>query len=62
MRPGVATLVDFQDWLAAQPGGELDPLKREDGLHFRDEYAPTIGAWLGPQLVDLARTGVPAPG
>ncbi len=61
LRPGVATLIDFQGWLAAQPGGELDPAKREDGLHFYDEYSPVIGSWLGPQLVELARTGLPAP-
>ena len=57
LRPGVATLVDFQAWLAAQPGGELDPAKREDGLHFYDEYSPAIGEWLGPQLLELARNG-----
>ncbi len=57
----MATLIDFQGWLAAQPGGELDPAKREDGLHFYDEFAPTIGAWLGPQVLDLARNGLPAP-
>ena len=62
LRPGVATLVDFQGWLASQPGGELDPAKRSDGLHFYDSYAPTMGTWLGPQLVDLARNGIPAPG
>ncbi|MFV0318179.1 MAG: acyltransferase family protein [Microthrixaceae bacterium] len=61
MRPGVATLVDFQGWLAGQPGGELDPLKREDGLHFRDEYSPNIANWLGPQLVELSRTGIQPP-
>ncbi len=61
LRPGVAAVVDFQSWLAAQPGGEADPEKRVDGLHFRDSYVPTIGAWMGPQLVALARTGPPPP-
>jgi peptidoglycan/LPS O-acetylase OafA/YrhL len=60
-RPGVATLVDFQAWLAARPGGELDPAKRTDGLHFRDDWVANIGTWLGPQVVDLARSGQPAP-
>jgi peptidoglycan/LPS O-acetylase OafA/YrhL len=55
LRPGVATLIDLQAWLAAQPGGEVDPAKRPDGVHFTDEYSPEIGAWLGPQLVDVAR-------
>ena len=57
MRPGVATVIDVQSWLAQQPGGEQDPAKREDGLHFRDDYVPTVAAWLGPQLVRIARTG-----
>ncbi len=61
MRPGVAMLVDFQDWLAQQPGGELDPAKREDGLHFYDAYSPSIGAWLGPIVIDVAHNGVPPP-
>lgn len=61
MRPGVATLMDFQGWLASQPGGELDPAKRSDGLHFYDEYAPTIADWLAPQLIETARNGTPPP-
>ncbi|MFZ4517584.1 MAG: acyltransferase family protein [Microthrixaceae bacterium] len=59
-RPGVAQLVDLQGWLASQPGGELDPAKRDDGLHFRDDYAATVGGWFGPQLVAAARSGGPA--
>lgn len=61
LRPGVATLLDFQGWLASQPGGELDPAKRSDGLHFYDEYAPTIADWLAPQLVETAHNGIPPP-
>ena len=57
LRPGVAVLVDFQAWLAAQPGGELDPAKRTDGLHFEDAFSVQIGQWLGPQLLELARSG-----
>ena len=55
LRPGVATVADFQGWLATQPGGEIDASKRPDGLHFTDEYVPNIGAWLGPQVLDIAR-------
>ncbi|MGI9578180.1 MAG: SGNH hydrolase domain-containing protein, partial [Microthrixaceae bacterium] len=62
MRPGVATMVDFQAWLASQPGGELDPAKRSDGLHFEDGYSIQIGQWLGPQLLDRARNGLPTAG
>lgn len=55
-RPGVARIVDFQAWYAQQPGGEEDAARRPDGVHFADSYAPVIGAWLGPQLVQIART------
>lgn len=57
LRPGVAVVIDFQSWLAGQPGGELDTAKRKDGIHFFDEYYPKIGEWLGPQLVQVARSG-----
>jgi hypothetical protein len=53
LRPGVATLVDLQAWLAAQPGGEMDPGKRPDGIHFSDEYAPNVADWLGPELTRI---------
>jgi hypothetical protein len=56
-RPDVTVVVDLQSWLAGQPGGELDAAKRKDGLHFQDEYVPTIAAWLGPELAKVARTG-----
>lgn len=63
LRPGTAVVIDLQGWLAQQPGGELDPTKRQDGIHFQDSYVPTIAAWLGPQLVSLARNGpVPVAG
>jgi hypothetical protein len=61
LRPGVATILDLQAWLASQPGGELDPAKRSDGLHFYDEYAPAIAEWLAPQVEQLARNGIPPP-
>jgi peptidoglycan/LPS O-acetylase OafA/YrhL len=53
-RPGVATVIDLQGWLAQLPGGEMDPAKRDDGIHFKDSFVPTIGAWLGPQLEQVA--------
>lgn len=58
-RPGVATVIDFQRWLADQPGGELDTAKRKDGIHFFDSYYPVIGAWLGPQLARIGHQGLP---
>lgn len=54
-RPGVARIVDFQAWYASLPGGEMDLSRRPDGLHFTDAFLPTIGTWLGPQLVEIAR-------
>lgn len=60
LRPGVTTVLDVQAWLAEQPGGEHDTAKRDDGLHFSDDYAPTIAAWMGPQLLQIARNGPPA--
>jgi hypothetical protein len=56
-RPGVATVIDLQGWLAQSPGGEFGPGKRDDGIHFTDAFAPTIGAWLGPQLETIAHGG-----
>jgi len=61
LRPETTAVIDLQGWLAQQPGGEMDPAKRQDGLHFWDAYVPTIGAWLGPQIVELGRTGPPPP-
>lgn len=57
LRPGVATLLDVRGWVAAQPGGEMDPAKRPDGIHFSDEYAPNVAAWMGPEIVRIARGG-----
>ena len=47
-------MIDLQGWLAQLPGGEMDPAKRDDGIHFKDSFVPTIGAWLGPQLGQIA--------
>ncbi len=55
MRPEVARLIDLQGWLRSQPGGESDPAKRPDGIHFTDDAASVVARWLGPQLVALAR-------
>lgn len=57
LRPGVVQLVDFQAWLQQQPGGEDDASIRPDGIHFTDEFAPTVGAWFGPELRRIAEGG-----
>jgi|GEM_PF-172906 len=57
LRPGVASLLEFGSWQAAQPGGELNAEVRPDGLHFTDSYSRVIGEWLGPELLRIARDG-----
>jgi len=57
LRPGVAQVLDFQGWLQQQPGGEEDTAKRPDGVHFTEEYLPTVGAWLGPEVRRIAEGG-----
>lgn len=51
LRPDVTSVVDLAGWVASQPGGELDPGKLKDGLHYTDEYLVQIGSWLGPELL-----------
>lgn len=55
LRPGVASVIDFQAWQATEPGGEMDPGRRPDGIHYTDEYVPEIGKWLGPKIVAIGR-------
>ncbi|MEX0767991.1 MAG: acyltransferase family protein, partial [Microthrixaceae bacterium] len=55
LRPGVAFLLDFASWQAAQPGGAVNPDVRPDGLHFTDDYSGVIADWLGPELLRVAR-------
>jgi hypothetical protein len=56
-RPGVASLVDLRSWVASQPGGEMDPAMRSDGIHFSDTFAPVVASWLGPEVLGVARGG-----
>jgi hypothetical protein len=51
LRPEVTSVVDAAGWVKSQPGGELDPNKLKDGLHYSDAYLLQIGAWLGPELL-----------
>lgn len=52
-RPGVA-VVDLAGYLAQLPGGELSARLRPDGVHFTQESAVEVAAWLGPELVAAA--------
>lgn len=54
LRPGVVVLVDVQGWTASQPGGEMSPDVRPDGVHFNDESSRALANWLGPQLTKIA--------
>jgi hypothetical protein len=58
LRPGVATIIDIRPWLTTLPGGEFDPAKRSDGIHFTDGFSREIGRWLAPQVVGIGRNGL----
>jgi hypothetical protein len=53
LRPGVATVFEFGAFVATQPGGEFGSNIREDGVHYLKQFAPAIGAWIGPRIADL---------
>lgn len=53
-REGVR-VVDFDAYLAARPGGEVDPTLRPDGVHLASVDFPDIAAW----LFDQARAAPP---
>jgi hypothetical protein len=55
LRPGVASIIDFQAWQTTQPGGEMDAARRPDGIHYTDAYLPEIGKWLGPKIAAIGR-------
>jgi peptidoglycan/LPS O-acetylase OafA/YrhL len=47
-------ILDIAAWMRAQPGGELAPSLRVDGVHFTEASTNTVAAWLGPQLLTAA--------
>ncbi len=47
-------ILDIAAWMQAQPGGELAPSLRVDGVHFTEASTDTVAAWLGPQLLAAA--------
>jgi len=49
-RPGRVVVVDLPGMLEAQPGGELDPDMRPDGLHLTDAAAARLADTLGPAI------------
>jgi hypothetical protein len=50
LRPDVTSVVDLAGWVAAQTGGELDPQKLKDGVHYNDAYLDVIGRWLDAEM------------
>lgn len=49
-----AEVLDLAGWMNTQPGGELDPSLRFDGVHFTEESTDRLAAWLGPVLLGVA--------
>lgn len=50
-RPGSVVLLDLAGWLRDQPGGEMDPTLRPDGIHFSTDVAEAVAeTWLGPEI------------
>lgn len=51
-----AGVIDLRRYMQSWPKGELDPVKRPDGIHPSDPEAANIAAWMGGQvLVDASR-------
>ena len=49
-----AEVLDLRRYMQAWPNGELDPVKRPDGIHPNELEAIVIGEWLGDQVVRIA--------
>jgi peptidoglycan/LPS O-acetylase OafA/YrhL len=45
------SIVDLPGWLRGQPGGEVDPGTRPDGVHFSVPGAAAFVDWLVPQIL-----------
>ena len=43
--------VDFAGYASRQPGGDLDPAFRPDGLNVSDDALPAASEWLGNELL-----------
>ncbi len=49
----LVNVLDLAGHMARQPGGELDPLGRSDGIHWTEAAADQLATWLGPQLIRI---------
>lgn len=48
---------DLDDWLASTPDGTDSRRLRPDGTHFSEETSVELAQWLGPAILEAARTG-----
>ncbi|MCO8128813.1 acyltransferase family protein [Acidimicrobiia bacterium EGI L10123] len=48
--------VDLADWLASTPDGTDSLRLRPDGTHFTTETSVEVAQWLGPAILEAART------
>ena len=48
--------VDLEDWLASTPDGTDSLRLRPDGTHFTEETSVEVAQWLGPAILEAART------
>ena len=49
-----AGVIDLRRYMQSWPEGELDPVKRPDGIHPSDREAVNIAAWMGGQVLSDA--------
>ncbi|WP_208028903.1 DUF459 domain-containing protein, partial [Rhabdothermincola sediminis] len=54
-RPG-GRVLDLQAIMRARPQGELDLAERPDGIHWSEASGMAAAEWLGPMLIEFART------
>lgn len=49
-----AEILELRRYMQSWPMGELDPVKRPDGIHPNKEEAVSLSSWIGEQLVFIA--------
>jgi hypothetical protein len=49
-----AEILELRRYMQAWPNGELDPVKRPDGIHPNDEEAVSLSSWIGEQLLFIS--------